>query len=129
MALARLIRADAICTNFSGATLQEADLTKANLSRADLRASLDKADFTKAILRSADFTLANLTDADFTKADLSDAINLTTANRAGVVWDDTICPDGTNSGAAALGGTCEGHLGTQNPPIFDIICPEPPPFP
>lgn len=50
----------------------------------------------------ADLTGADLTNVDFT------GIDLTTATLTGVIWANTLCPDGTNSDAN--GNTCEGHL-------------------
>jgi uncharacterized protein YjbI with pentapeptide repeats len=55
---------------------------------------------------------ANLTNANFTRANL-DGIDLTGAILTGVTWNDTICPDGTNSDND--GGTCLSNLGWADP--------------
>lgn len=66
-------------------------------------ANLQGADFHGAFLEGADFTGANLTGADVGMAALS-----------GVVWKNTICPDGSNSDSH--GNTCEGTLGVSQRP-------------
>jgi uncharacterized protein YjbI with pentapeptide repeats len=50
---------------------------------------------------------ADLAGADFTRANLN-GIDLTGAVLTGVTWNDTICPDGTNSDSD--GGTCVNNL-------------------
>src|SRR5438093_507104 len=84
--------------NLAGAYLKDGDLRRANLRSANLA---------RANLSGADLTGANLGGANLTNADLAGA-NLTAANVKGVVWFNTICPDGTNSDANK--GTCVGHL-------------------
>lgn len=78
-------------------------LRNGNLTNADLRG---------ANLRDADLTGANLTNANLDGADLQGA----TIDH--VVWQNTVCPDGTNSDAVGRldksnvlqGATCDGHL-------------------
>ena len=79
--------------NWAYMDLSDADLTFAYLSYADL---------SNADLRYADLSNANLTGADLSNADLSGA-NLIPVN-----WNDTTCPDGTNSDDN--GNTCENNL-------------------
>ncbi|MGB0488192.1 MAG: pentapeptide repeat-containing protein, partial [Candidatus Poseidoniaceae archaeon] len=55
-------------------------------------ATLDGSDLTGAVLTGADLTGAHLSGADL----------------ASVSWDNTICPDGTNSDDN--GNTCENNL-------------------
>ncbi|MGO9559893.1 MAG: pentapeptide repeat-containing protein [Acidimicrobiales bacterium] len=55
----------------------------------------------------ADLELANLYGADLIRATLTGA-NLKSADLKGVTWNDTVCPDGTNSNND--GGSCKGHL-------------------
>lgn len=74
--------ADMSYTNFSGATLRWSSLMWANFSFANLTG----ANLSGAFLAGANFHGANLSGADLTGADLT-----------GVNWQDTICPDGTNS--------------------------------
>ena len=57
----------------------------------------NRADLSNADLTSADLTYANLRDADLTGANLTD-----------VYWDNTMCPDGTNSDDH--GYTCVNNL-------------------
>ena len=100
-----------------GATLIDADLTGADLSGATLNwANLIDANLSGADLTWAPMIGANLTDADLTGANLTGA-NLYRANLAGATsdstttwptaeyWDNTTCPDGTNSNDAG-NATC-----------------------
>jgi uncharacterized protein YjbI with pentapeptide repeats len=73
---------------FGGATLSGADLSDANL----IQANLEGAD-----LEGANLDGANLTGANLAQADLANAVNFATADWNGVAWNDTTCPDGTNS--------------------------------
>ena len=74
------------------------DFSYVNLSFADLRS---------ADLRYADLGAANLTNADLINANLYLA-NLQGAQLHLVSWDNTVCPDGTNSDDN--GNTCEDNL-------------------
>ncbi len=74
--------ADMSYTNLSGATLRWSTVMWSNFSFADLTG----ANLSGAFLAGANFHGANLSGADLTGADLT-----------GVNWQDTICPDGTNS--------------------------------
>ena len=60
----------------------------------------------------ADFTNANFTNARIDGAGFKDVVltgaQMTTAELTGTTWNNTICPDGTNSDAN--GNTCIGHL-------------------
>jgi uncharacterized protein YjbI with pentapeptide repeats len=60
-------------------------------------ASLGEAQAVDSDFRGANFTGANLSGADFTGA-----------NFTGAIWNNTTCPDGTNSNDNS--GTCIGHL-------------------
>jgi uncharacterized protein YjbI with pentapeptide repeats len=86
------------CTALRGEEHYNADLSDANLCRADLSGTV----LTWGLLRGANLSEANLTEANLFGADLTDA------NLTGVLWGNTTCPDGTNSDAN--GGTCQGHL-------------------
>ena len=113
-------RADLRSANFAprgGQTMTSWSFVEANLSRANLartRCVVGPSvgcNFTRATLRGAnlrqlncattgssgprscDFTGADLTGADLTGASLQSAI------LDGVMWSNTICPDGSNSGA------------------------------
>ncbi|MDB4865360.1 pentapeptide repeat-containing protein [Euryarchaeota archaeon] len=79
------IRPYAYC---AGADLSNADLFGANLNGADL---------SYAVLNYADLSYTDLSNADLSGADLT-----------GVYWNNTTCPDGTNSDDN--GNTCENNL-------------------
>ncbi len=86
-----------------GAYLGGADMTGFNLSDIDL----DGADFQTSNLTDADFTDTNLTAVNFASANLTGA-TMTGANLGGALWENTTCPDGTNSGDDL--GTCTNDL-------------------
>ena len=84
--------------DLSFAVLYDIDLSFADLSGANLSG---------ANLYSADLNGANLSGANLSDAYLSDAY-LSGADLNGVYWDNTICPDGTNSDDN--GDTCVNNL-------------------
>ena len=90
--------------NFSGALLTGAQLFNMfNVSGVNFSsANLTGADLSSNTLTNTNFTNANLTNANFG----GDTVTGTTPV-TGVVWSNTICPDGTNSNAH--GSTCVGH--------------------
>ena len=96
-----------------GQTFQYANFSGSNLAYSDFyRQNFTNATFRGANLRATDFREADLTGADLTDADLTRVWgpNSTFNNYTvvtGVVWSNTICPDGTNSDAN--GNTCVGH--------------------
>lgn len=90
-------------TEIGNASFRGAYLDHANL----FRVVLTGADFTDATLRFADLRLADLTNADLSFADLKYA-DASTATITGAIFNNTLCPDGTNSNDNA--GTCEGHM-------------------
>lgn len=85
--------------NFSGSILSHARLSYGNLQGAN---------FTNVNANNAVFLNTNLTNVDFTNASLEGAQSMDTATLTGAVWDNTVCPDGTNSNAHS--NTCAGHL-------------------
>ena len=118
---------------FNNANLDGANLTHARLDvqtfgvgQSGFAGSMDGVSLVGANLHAASISLlpmrrANLRNADLTQAsfyfveltgDLSGA-NLTGAtfvsSAVGVTWNNTICPDGSNSDNN--GGTCAGHGG------------------
>lgn len=116
-----LSNATMLRTNLTGARIGSGDNANwTNLSGADLTgAILVDTYLDRTNLANADLTGANLSVTtgqslylvDFTDADLTDA-NLT--NRLigpsnDLVWSNTTCPDGTNSGTGGA-ATCIGHL-------------------
>ncbi|HYA09012.1 MAG TPA: alkaline phosphatase family protein, partial [Gaiellaceae bacterium] len=83
--------------------LANADLSHRNLEHENLSgAILTGANLEGAHLEGGFLPNANLTGADLRHADLRHA------DVSGVIWSNTICPDGSNSNAD--GGTCLGHL-------------------
>jgi uncharacterized protein YjbI with pentapeptide repeats len=71
-------------------------------------ASLVSAQLNSMSLVNANLTNVDLRYANLDSATLTGAIGMAGDDLAGVIWDDTICPDGTNSNAD--GNTCAGHL-------------------
>lgn len=103
-----LSRADLTSASIVGADLTNANLTSAILNDASLySANLTDANLTNASLIETYMDSANLTNANLTGANLIDAV-LAGANLTGVVWNNTICPDGTNSDDN--GNTCINNL-------------------
>ena len=107
-----------------------ADLRGANLTDAVVTgyanwtcANFTGANFTGVNLTSIDAITVNFTDVNFTDAslvnqalidtNLDGAIGLTSQSTSGVLWFDTICPDGSNS--ASNGQTCAGPGGATSP--------------
>jgi probable HAF family extracellular repeat protein len=89
--------------NLKGVKLAGAYLNSADLSGTNLKdANLARANLSGANLKGANLAGANLANANLTGAKLG------RANVKGVIWSNTICPDGTNSDAH--NGTCNGHL-------------------
>jgi len=91
-------------TSLVGASLSDANLTGAVITGADLT----RADLSRANFKGGNFTGSNLSGANLEKSNLSGATGLKTATLTGVIWNKTVCPDGTNS--SQNGGTCAGHL-------------------
>ena len=95
-----LTKADLSSANLIRADLSGADLTDANLTGAFLRKAklndtdLISADLSATKLKRANLTDANLIDANLTLTMLSNA-DLTGANLTGAIWNNTTCPDGT----------------------------------
>jgi len=103
----------ALSNDFSNADLSFANLNGANLYYANLHdANLSGADLSDAMLTYAYLDGANLSGADLENAGLYYAAltgaDLTGANLNGVYWNDTTCPDGTNSDDN--GNTCVNNL-------------------
>jgi uncharacterized protein YjbI with pentapeptide repeats len=95
---------------YDGATFQNANFTGANLSGSYLYAT---GDFTNANFTGANLTDAYLyaggifTNANFTGANLTGAL-LSEVTLSSAVWDNTICPGGTDS-SSYTPQTCVGH--------------------
>ena len=111
-----------LASNVSGANLSSATISgfgafpNANLTGSNLRGAAISGQFA---LPGANLTGANLTGAMVTGQFAMPDVNLTRANLngatvtgqsalTGATYNDTTCPDGTNSDDN--GGTCTGHL-------------------
>lgn len=79
------------------------DFTGSDMSYADLL----HVEFHRTTLIEVDFEFSTFDDVHFSDSDLTGA-NLTAVSLVGVTWNDTICPDGTNSDNN--GNTCENNL-------------------
>jgi uncharacterized protein YjbI with pentapeptide repeats len=91
-------------TNLSNANLQRANID----SEYAVGANFSNADLSCALLRSNSFNSVNLSNANLTNATLLGSKGMATATLTGAIWNNTICPDGTNSNNN--GNTCVGHL-------------------
>jgi hypothetical protein len=92
----------------SGCDLRKAALGGANLNKVvAIGAYLRDAVLQGTNLNGANLAQAYLAGANLSGANLSGA-TLKGANLSGVHWNNTTCPDGTNSNND--GGTCIGHL-------------------
>ena len=112
-----LIGAHMYSVNLTSATLTGADMTRAHLDDATLvSTNMDSSELTGATLTGANLSDAILTGANLTGANLAYAI-LNRANLTGAtgtplrwdvaIWNDTTCPNGTNSDTH--GNTCVGY--------------------
>ena len=102
MQYADLHAANLGCAILFDTNLTGADLSYAVVSHASCIFTWDEVD-----LSHADLSYANLSNLHIEESDLSHA-DLSHADLTGVSWDDTICPDGTNSDDN--GNTCENNL-------------------
>jgi uncharacterized protein YjbI with pentapeptide repeats len=111
-----------VASNVSGANLNGATISgfgafpNANLTGSNLRGAVISGQFA---LPAANLTDANLAGAlvsgqfampqvNLTRANLEGAVVTGLGALAGAIYNDTTCPDGTNSDDN--GGTCTGHL-------------------
>jgi hypothetical protein len=93
--------------SLDNAVLENAHLVNTDLSQASMTHTfLYQALLTNANLYKADLSSANLLNADLTNANLF-GVTTTGLNDAGVIYNNTICPDGTNSNSHS--NTCSGH--------------------
>ncbi len=115
--------------DLSSADLSGADLTGANFSGANLSSvkfnlcTLDRANFSNTdTLSSTEFVRASLVGANFLGSSEFSSVNVTRANLSsarfddnvdteGFEWDNTTCPDGTNSNDH--NGTCQDHMSAR----------------
>jgi hypothetical protein len=94
-------------TNLVGTNLRQAILTNIRMT-AGLAIDTDfsEANLTGALFSTSRLIRANLRGANLTRAALLGS-SLALADLTGVIWEDTLCPDGTFTGD---NGTCCGHL-------------------
>ncbi|HEY2774465.1 MAG TPA: pentapeptide repeat-containing protein [Candidatus Binatia bacterium] len=101
-------RVDLYDGDLSGADLHNLHLSQAGLARTIMTgADLSGTDLSSAFLEDAVMTGANLTSVDLQSATLTGTV------LDSVQWNNTTCPDGTNS--TVDGGSCCGHLAGQLP--------------
>ena len=100
--------------DFAGADFEYANFNDDNLSGVNLSDSeLGQVDFTGTDLTGANLADADLQEAGFTDSDL-DGADISGAQLGSTTWNDTICPDGTNSGGH-VDGSCIDPLVTAPP--------------
>lgn len=95
--------------NLSGKDLSDSYITSGSMNGVDL----SNTNWTDSILAgvtmtNTDLSNANFKDASLEGSDLTGATGLDTGNTTGVTWQNTTCPDGTNSDSHS--NTCVGHL-------------------
>jgi uncharacterized protein YjbI with pentapeptide repeats len=83
--------------NLSGAILYDADLSPKSAGGYSGGTNEYLTDLTGANLSDADLTGADLTGADLTGADLTGADLTGSYGLDTIIWDNTTCPDGSNS--------------------------------
>jgi len=106
-------RADLSYADFANATWTDVSAQFADLVNTNLYQSiLTRTDFTHALLNRARFTEATLTGSIFDEAwlrgtTLRNVVDGSSASWQEVRWENTQCPDGSNSNEN--GDTCEGY--------------------
>ncbi|MEZ5380138.1 MAG: DUF4214 domain-containing protein [Acidimicrobiales bacterium] len=90
--------------NYDGANFTNARLADALV----FDSSFVGANFTGATMTDMAIQRSNFSGANFTNAVMSDALISKSSNFTGAIWNNTVCPDETNSNDN--GGTCAGHL-------------------
>lgn len=83
--------------DMSGIDFEAADFSGSNLSGADLSG---------ANLTDSDLSGTNLSNVDLTNTVLEGATTTLSTDFTGATFDNTTCPDGSNSDSVANGGTC-----------------------
>ena len=94
-----------IGASFVGANLTGAAFTPP--AGFDVGLGLHYVDFSNADFTGVQFNGTETRPVSFHHSNLT-GVDLTLADVTHVLWEDTICPDGTNSDAN--GNTCVGHL-------------------
>jgi hypothetical protein len=94
---AELMLADMVMTNAQDANLAGANLSWTHMESANFR----NTKFTRVNMYNARMSYIDFTNADLTGTTLYGPYD-------GIIWDNTICPDGTNSNDHE--NTCEGHF-------------------
>ncbi|MCK9361083.1 pentapeptide repeat-containing protein [Patescibacteria group bacterium] len=96
-------------TDFSSSTLVNAYLAGSSFGGSDFsNANFTNAKLNGTGLQNIDMTGATFVNADLSNADLTGSTGLTTSSISGTVWDDSRCPDGSDSDVN--GDTCLNHL-------------------
>jgi len=115
----QLTGADLAGASLVGVSAEHVNLTNANLTAADFQSGdLSFANLSGANLSGASLSYTNLSYANLTNANLDDA-GYTGGTFAGVLWDNTTCPDGSNSNDHVNG--CFTALGTPLPEAAPVV--------
>jgi uncharacterized protein YjbI with pentapeptide repeats len=94
-------------TNLKGASFYGANASAVNFSYADLSG----VNFNSANLAASDFSFSRCIGCDFREANLA-GVKFSGAIVSSPVWDNTYCPDGTNSDSNGTAPeSCKGHGG------------------
>lgn len=103
--------------DFSGTRFIRADLTASTINNEQSMPNFSHTDFTDALLPISSIDGVNFANSNFTNTNFINSTikntdftgsTMTGANLSGVIWVNTICPDGTNSDNDS--NTCIGHL-------------------
>jgi hypothetical protein len=105
LSYAKMRNLDLQGTSFCGANLTGIDFSS---DQPHSEVTMHRAQFVGADLRDALFVNTYLIEIDFTDADLTGADLTSSPEIERCVWDNTTCPDGTNSDDN--GGTCDQAL-------------------
>lgn len=96
-------------TGLRNRNLTRCDLANASFISADFNgANLGFADMSHSDARYANFSRANLSRVNMTGTNLTSATIAISTNVTGVIWNNTICPNGVNSDTT--NHTCAGQF-------------------
>jgi uncharacterized protein YjbI with pentapeptide repeats/sugar lactone lactonase YvrE len=123
---ASLNAADLTETTLTGTTLTDATLKGALIAYADdLSGAIDLETTLPSSWRGTTFAASHLDvtglelgAADFTNSNFFGATGFGSTDTSLVTWNNTICPDGSNSNGN--GSTCVGHFDPPAPPVVEL---------
>ncbi|MGB8646486.1 MAG: pentapeptide repeat-containing protein [Anaerolineae bacterium] len=96
-----------VSTPNSSGDLSYCNFATLDVSTWDFGGSTGSVNMTGTKFQGSNVCGANFTNANLTNAAFSSATNGTAATVTGATWNNTTCPDGTNSNNN--GNTCVGH--------------------